>query len=817
MKKHLIILTSILFTAFCANAQNGSIEGKITAIDSLTSLSGVNIQLQNTKFGTSTTSKGNFRILDVPAGVYKLTASSVGYVKVEQEVTVTSNSVSNVQLLMREFVLDLPDVVIQGVTLTGGHAGIKDIPGSAHYISPKEIEKFSYTDINRTLRAIPGVNLQEEDGFGLRPNIGLRGTGVERTSKITIMEDGVLMAPAPYAAPAAYYFPTIGRMQAVEILKGSSQIKYGPYTTGGAINLISTQIPQDFSGKVTLLGGSFGGRNLHANVGNAHKNVAYVVETFQFGSDGFKQLDNGGNTGFNKQDYLVKVRVNTNPTAKIYQSLTVKAAQSKEHSDETYLGLTRDDFDQTPLRRYAGSQMDFMATEQTHFTATHVIQPTRIMGISTTAYHTNFSRNWYKLDGVKDSTGTKTSIANVLKNHETFGDSYRIITGGTSTLNDALFVKSNNRGYSSFGVQTVINLNFSTGKINHKIDVGLRYHQDEADRYQLEDKYRMVDGIMQLTSAGVPGTESNAVTTASAFASYIQYQLQIGKFTATPGLRYENIELANTNYGKTDPDRIGTNAVLSQNFVDVWIPGVGLDYRYNDYGSVFAGVHKGFAPPGTNAGAMPEESINYEVGTRYQKNALAGQTVLFYNDYQNMLGSDLAAAGGAGTGDQFNGGSVESHGIEFQLTYDPLFSKDNKWSLPLTVVYTYTNAQFNTIFESSNDDWGDVISGDQMPYLANHQFTFMVSLEHSKFNLNLSGRYSSDMRATAGQGEITDTDLIPAWFVLDASGTYILHKNISLFANVTNLTNELYVVAMRPAGLRPGMPRVFNVGVKARF
>ncbi|MBK7634284.1 MAG: TonB-dependent receptor plug domain-containing protein [Saprospiraceae bacterium] len=134
----------------------------------------------------------------------------------------------------------------------------KSIPGSGQYISIRKLEKLNHPNVNNILRVIPGVNIRDEEGFGLRPNIGLRGTPVNRSAKITLMEDGILIAPAPYADPSAYYFPTFARMQGVEVLKGSSQIKYGPYTIGGAVNLLSTAIPSDFKGFAQLSYGSFG-------------------------------------------------------------------------------------------------------------------------------------------------------------------------------------------------------------------------------------------------------------------------------------------------------------------------------------------------------------------------------------------------------------------------------------------------------------------------------------------------------------------------------------------------------------------------------
>ena len=127
---------------------------------------------------------------------------------------------------------------------------LKELSGSGSYVNQKMLNTFKETDISKVLSYVPGVNFRPEEGHGLRPNISLRGTYSDRSSKITLMEDGLLISPAPYTSSAAYYFPSMGRMSGVEVLKGPSSIQYGPYTIGGAINLISTPIPEKKSGYI---------------------------------------------------------------------------------------------------------------------------------------------------------------------------------------------------------------------------------------------------------------------------------------------------------------------------------------------------------------------------------------------------------------------------------------------------------------------------------------------------------------------------------------------------------------------------------------
>ena len=809
----------ILLSCFIGSvgfAQTGSIDGLVSNNNSLKPLSGVRVELGKTGLYQITDATGHFVFPSIEAGEYKLLFVNDGFETYSLVVRVKSNESTKLTVFMQENVLDIPEVVITHVSLTGGEQGLKDLPGSAYYISPKELQKFNYTDINRILKSIPGVNLQEEDGFGLRPNIGLRGAGVERSTKITIMEDGVLTAPAPYSASAAYYFPTVGRMQAVEILKGSAQIKYGPYTTGGAINLISTQLPTQFTARVTALGGSFYGKNLHAYVGNNHGQIAYSVEAFHYGSEGFKHLANNAPTGFNKSDYLAKLRFSSKKTAKVQQSITFKAGINNEVSNDTYLGLSLSDFEANPFHRYAASQKDLMTTKQTQLSAMHVVQAKKWLTITSTIYRNEFTRNWYKLDAVKDSAGVKKGIADILKNPTLYASHLAIVRGETSANTDALFVKGNNRSYFGQGVQTVIGLDLNSGVVQHDIDFGFRFHQDGMDRFQNEDKYQMVNGTMMQTVAGELGRESNRTAFAQALASYVQYKATYKKFLVTAGLRNEMIQMQEKDYGKNDPNRTGTDLVVAKNDVSVWIPGIAVDYKLSDKWAFFAGVHKGFSPPSAKASSKPEASVNYEGGFKIFRSAFNLQLVAFYNAYSNLLGTDLAASGGAGTGDLFNGGKSMAKGLELFTSFDAAKQWKKKFALPLTISYTYSDARFLSDFVSTFEDWGTVRKGDVLPYLAQHQLNVGLSYEYNKWMVNAGMKFTSNMRAVAGTGKASGIDLIPQATIFDASINYQVAKNVQFFGSMTNITDKIYIVAARPAGVRPGMPRAFQLGLKAK-
>ncbi|MBB6521483.1 TonB-dependent receptor family protein [Pseudoteredinibacter isoporae] len=693
---------------------------------------------------------------------------------------------------------------LEEVTIIGNPEEAQLIPGSAHVIGEQELEKFEFTDINRIVRQVPGVYLQEEDGFGLRPNIGIRGAVGERSSKINLMEDGVLIAPAPYSAPSAYYFPTAGRMSSVEVLKGAETLRQGPATVGGAVNLISTRIPEQTSGSVNAEAGEDGAFRVHANYGYVEEQFAFLLETHQQGNDGFKNIDRSSrDTGFYIEDYLAKVRVNSDPSAEFYQQLDIKVQYSEELSDETYLGLTDKDFTAAPDRRYGLSKLDEMNTRHSGVQLRHHIEFNSDLSLTTTAYQNKFKRDWFKVKGVggliDDVNAGNSNAANA-----------QAILDGTADA-DGIAVKHNNRKYTSEGIQFKVDWVVA----NHQIEMGARYHQDDVDRHQPEEIFNQRNGELVFDYVKQPSSSNNRVEDAEAIALHIMDVWSVtDELKLNLGLRYEDIETSQTRYGNNERTEI---ASTRSNQVDELLYSAGVTYELNDQVTLLAGVHSGFAPtsPSSRENIEPETSTNYEAGIRLTGEDAKASVIAFFSDYESTVTNCTV---NRPCGDQTSGseseGESEVKGVE--VTVDSHLYRDEQVFVPISMSYTYTDAEITDPKDSGNQ------VGDLYEYLPKNTFSAQIGYElASGWNSYLSVSYVDEMCTDSSLCGRNDLDqrfaFTDQYWVTDFSTHYPLNKDTQLYLKVDNIFDERAIVSRNPDGARPNKPRTALIGVNWNF
>ena len=92
---------------------------------------------------------------------------------------------------------------LEALEIIGDASAAQTLPGSGYVVGDQQLKTEVEADINQVLKTVPGVYVREEEGLGLRPNIGIRGATAERHSNVTLMEDGFLIEPAPYSPRAA--------------------------------------------------------------------------------------------------------------------------------------------------------------------------------------------------------------------------------------------------------------------------------------------------------------------------------------------------------------------------------------------------------------------------------------------------------------------------------------------------------------------------------------------------------------------------------------------------------------------------------------
>lgn len=693
------------------------------------------------------------------------------------------------------------------VEITVAGSRLNRAPGSAQVINRRQLERFEYDDPHQVLMQVPGVYIRQEDGVGLRPNLGIRGGNPDRSKKLTLMEDGILFGSAPYSAPAAYYFPLTSRMVQIKVIKGPAAIAYGPQTVGGAVDFVTRPIPTLPSGGADVAFGEYGYDKAHAYAGASTEQFGFVFEFLRIHNNGFKHLpDEQADTGATRNDWMAKGSYVLDPRARNRQELGVKLSYSDEKSNETYLGLTDADFRADPYQRYQASALDEMKNHRISVVLSHQLDlPSQRAKLTTNLYRHDYARIWRKLNRFGGA-----GILNVLRDPRAPANAelLAVLKGeqDSATGSDSLWIGPNDRTFVSQGVQSQLELSTKTGPLGHSLQAGARVHYDSIERRHSEDEFLMVGGRL------VPAGSATLVTTASfeqtyALALHALDAVTWRALTLTPGARIELIRSDSKDRKTGERTDANTIAVM---------PGVGTYYAFTETLGILAGVYRGFSPPPPGDDGRPEYSVNYEGGARLSSGAKRLEVIGFFNDYSNL--TDVCTLSSscveAQLDSQFSAGKAHIYGLEAYAAYD---FQAGPVKLPFTLAYTLTRSKLMNDFESADPIYGSVQRGDQLPYIPRHQGGVTVGAELAYVGVALAGYYIGRMREEASHGSLDDAFATDAQKWLDVSAFVKPFKALSIYGNLRNVTGESNIAGRRPFGARPNAPRWLQVGAKLAF
>ena len=697
---------------------------------------------------------------------------------------------------------------VESVTIIGSKEDAKNLAGSGTVINNEDLEKAMDTDIAKILSAVPGMYMRTEEGYGLRPNISIRGTAIERSGKVAIMEDGVLVAPSPYTSSAAYYFPTTGRIHSVEVLKGPSAVSQGPQTIGGAINLISTPIPELNSGKFVQELGENGMSRTHAYYGGTSGKLGALIEVHEHSSDGFDSIANvGGDTGFDKSDLMIKARYESGN-----HSLTFKMVDLDETSNQTYVGLSQASFNANPRMRYGATAYDEMMNDGEQSSLTYVGDFDNF-DVVFTSWSNDYHRDWFKVSDFNNDSehGERDDINELISDANNGSANAQAILDGELAVE--IEYKHNNRYYTNEGYQFVISTDIGI----HAIKLGYRDMEDSESRVQAyEYADQAADGSLSaLYGYRGLGGSNNRLRESTATSYYLEDTMDFGRLNLTVGYRSEDYDQRHRRWDEgAGPNLIAVrNTIVRDTFAenDHTTSSFAATYDLNDNVMLVAGFHQGMTPM---FGAEPEEADNTEIGLRFSEGTTNIEAFYFSSDYSNLAAECTLVSGASCDATEsavFSGGEADVSGLEFSGSW---IIEGVGVTYPIALSYTSTDATFNNSSES--DYFGLVAAGDDLPYIPSSSMSLVAGFISDS---GLSGNLRLiDVGSSCSIAACSKFNKIDAHTILDANLKKSLNDSMDVYVIIENILDDENIISRAPSeGARSQKPRTMKVGFSYKF
>ncbi|NOS95090.1 MAG: TonB-dependent receptor [Methylotenera sp.] len=692
---------------------------------------------------------------------------------------------------------------------------LESVPGSFAVIDEKELEVKRPFSIKEALNTVPGVHIvANEDPQSLGLNIGVRGMDPRRTARTLLMEDGVPLFLAPYGDPAAHYAPPLSRVQRIEVVKGSGQVLYGPQTVGGMINFVTKPVPKDgFAGSIDATAGNNDFYGLHANIGYGNERGGIMVDALKNQGDGIRD-----NHDFDVEEYTLKGQLNLTDR----QTLIAKVGYYEEDSHVSETGIGEVDYARDKFQAPSGKNDSFYH-ERKSAQLQHIFQLDEKTKLSTQAYYVDAFRSSFRQTDAPG--GWDGDIPSSVGTGVTELEKCATVAPAPFTEADAANCGGRHRprSYTYWGIEPRLDFSHNLFGIENDTVIGFRYHEEDISRGQ----YRGDTAAFQsLSFAKANSTKREDVQIdVEAKSYYAQNTFHVGDWSITPGLRFEDMKI------KTDVRRAGgdpVNKKVTNNQTEL-LPGFGVAWNGIDNTTVFAGVHKGFAPPRPDRDldpvklnslgidkTSPEKSTNWELGIRssYFK-GISVESTLFHTKFDDVVVN-------AGSGTFKNAGESAMSGLEFAGRVD--FGTIYNTSHNIYALASYTNL-FTAKFKKDALDEG-VVSGARLPYAPRQLASLSIGYQHPiGIDARVGVDYVSSQEPDAWTNTLTGdaatltglTGNIPGYSLFNASVNFKpVDSKATYFLSGHNLTDREYL-ASRVDGMFVGRSRQLVGGIRYDF
>ncbi|WDG77129.1 TonB-dependent siderophore receptor [Pseudomonas chlororaphis] len=650
-------------------------------------------------------------------------------------------------------------------------------------------------NVGDVLRRVPGVQVQDANGTGgsdISLNVGVRGLTSRLSPRSTVLIDGVPAAFAPYGQPQLSMAPiSSGNLDSIDVVRGAGSVRYGPQNVGGVINFVTRAIPEKATGEIgsTLETSQRGGWK-HIDTaflgGTADNGIGAALLYSGVNGNGYRASNNGNDI----DDVILKTH--WAPTDQDDFSLNFHYYDAKADMPG---GLTQKQYDADPYQS---------------------------------------DRDWDNFSGRRKDVSFKylrqIDDRTQFEVLTYYSDSFR---GSTIAARDQKTLVSYPRTYYTFGIEPRVSHVFDLGPTTQEASVGMRYLKEgmheQASRLALVNNQPVVrpgsDGHVYQDRTG--GTEATAF--------YIDDKIDVGNWTITPGIRFENIR---TEWH--DRPVAGTNGVPVQEKrreinSNEPLPALSLMYHLSDAWKLFANYETSFGSlqyfqlgqggvgDQTANGLNPEKAKTYEIGTRYNDEVWGGELTAFYIDFSDELQYISNDVGWT------NLGATKHQGIEASVHYDLAALDPRLDGLTANAGFTYTRATY----EGGSSAFKD----RDLPFYSRQVATLGLRYDINRWTYNIDAFAQSKQRSPGNMvnadGSFNDNYItegsadgqygdMPGYVTWNVRGGYDFGSqlsNLKLGAGVKNLFDKQYFTRSSDnnSGLYVGAPRTFFVQASVGF